>query len=329
MKTKLPNFDVLREQLCFDRVLEHYGIELQPTLKNPHQLGGSCPLPNHGEDRTKKQFSVNTTMKVFHCFGCGASGSILDFIALMQGKDPLVGLELREGLLTVSEQLLATSSTSFVNEDASLPTPPVKTEAELPVLVNAPLDFALKLDPGHESLTNSLGLAKPTIERFGLGYCQRGKFASRIAAPLHLPGGSIVGYCGVEFDESSPQYLWPDDERVREEVCYRFDRSAFLYNGQRFFGQPPVDRLIVTPHLIELWRLEQSLCKSKVPYCVSTMGETLSQAQEDLISQILNPEHGEILLAVLPEHEAFAHKVVAQLSRRHFCRWATVDELLA
>ncbi len=319
---------MLREQLRFDRVLEHYGIELQPTQKNPHQLGGGCPLPNHGEDRTKKQFSVNSTMKVFHCFGCGASGSILDFIALMQGKDPLVGLELREGLLAVSEQLLATSSTNVGDGDDSQSGSSVKNEAELPTLVNAPLDFALKLDPEHESLSNALGLTAATIERFGLGYCQRGKFASRIAAPLHLPSGSIVGYCGIGSDGVSPRYLWPDDERVREEICYRFDRSAFLYNGERFFGKPPVDRLIVTPHLPELWRLEQALSTSEVSFCVSTMGESLSQAQIDLISQILDPEHGAILVAVLPEHEAYAHEVIAKLSHRHFCRWETIDSLL-
>ena len=62
-------------------------IERETTVRFSHQGGrrymGLCPLPSHRD--SKPSFSVsmlgdgNSTVWVYHCFGCGNKGTILDF----------------------------------------------------------------------------------------------------------------------------------------------------------------------------------------------------------------------------------------------------------
>jgi|SRR5580700_2528305 DNA primase len=73
-------------------VLEHYRIhELRRSGQN--QLRGRCPL-HGGEGR--ETFHVNTAEQVFHCFSCGAGGSVLDLVAAVEG------CELREAAQKLS-----------------------------------------------------------------------------------------------------------------------------------------------------------------------------------------------------------------------------------
>src|SRR4051812_48111468 len=62
-------------------VLEKYRIqELRRSGQN--QLRGRCPL--HGGEG-QETFHVNTAEQVFHCFSCGAGGSVLDLVAAVEG----------------------------------------------------------------------------------------------------------------------------------------------------------------------------------------------------------------------------------------------------
>jgi DNA primase len=70
------------------------------------------------------------------------------------------------------------------------------------VVVNAPLNFALKnLNADHFNLVNR-GLTKEAIACFGLGYCSKGLLSGRIAIPIPDRGGKLIGYTGRIADDT-------------------------------------------------------------------------------------------------------------------------------
>ena len=74
-------FAAIKQAVPLTAVLEHYGIdELRRSGRN--QWRGRCPL-HGGEGR--ESFHVNTAEQVFHCFSCGAGGSVLDLVAAVEG----------------------------------------------------------------------------------------------------------------------------------------------------------------------------------------------------------------------------------------------------
>jgi DNA primase len=92
--------------------------------------------------------------------------------------------------------------------------------------VNVPLKFALKyLDLAHPYLVER-GLTQGTIADFGLGYCQKGIMAGRIAIPIHNEHGELVAYAGrVPGDppEGEGKYKFP----------MGFHKSSVVYNLHR------------------------------------------------------------------------------------------------
>ena len=60
---------------------------------------------------------------------------------------------------------------------------------------NKPLGFALKLDPDHPYLVER-GISPELVERFGLGFCEKGIMAGRVCIPIHNADGQLVAYAG-------------------------------------------------------------------------------------------------------------------------------------
>lgn len=70
---------ITREEIIADNpiedVIRSYGVTLTPVKNKPEMLG-ICPLHN---EKTPS-FYVNIDKQTFHCFGCGAGGSVIDFV---------------------------------------------------------------------------------------------------------------------------------------------------------------------------------------------------------------------------------------------------------
>jgi len=69
-----PDFDAIKKTTDIVRVVESCGIALK---KSGADYVGKCPF--HEDD--KASLSVNATKGVFHCFGCGAKGNVIQFVA--------------------------------------------------------------------------------------------------------------------------------------------------------------------------------------------------------------------------------------------------------
>ena len=192
------NFKDLRTRLSFEDVLRHYGVEVK-RKGNQHQ--GFCPLPNHKGKKNSPSFSANLERGIFKCFGCGASGNVLEFAAMMENVDLEDGAAFRKVAVELQKQ--------FCPEVERTPIGGKPTEAErkpepneLPVVINPPLDFELKgLDQDHPYLRGR-GFASETIGYFGLGFCSRGLLKDRVAIPLHDHEGKLIGYAGTTLSQS-------------------------------------------------------------------------------------------------------------------------------
>lgn len=70
-------YEAIKRSVPLLTVPEYYRIpELRRSGK--HRLRGRCPL-HGGEGR--ETFHVETAGQIFHCFSCGAGGSVLDLVA--------------------------------------------------------------------------------------------------------------------------------------------------------------------------------------------------------------------------------------------------------
>lgn len=314
------NFKELRSKLRFEDVLRHYKIEVR---RKGDQHQGFCPLPGHGENRKSPSFSANLERGIFHCFGCGAKGNVLEFACLMAGADPkdgnalrAVAVELQQTFFPRGENTRQPSDEARVNEPRS---------AAAPVKVNEPLNFELKdLDAGHPYLA-SRGITRETALFFGLGACSRGFLKDRLAIPLHGQDGKLIGYAGRVLDdgtvsEDNPRYRFPS-RREHGGAIYTFDKSLFVYNGHRV--KAPCDDLVVVQGFPAVWWLHQN----GYPASVALMGAECSEEQTEAVSGLLAPS-GRLWLMTdgTDLGDGLARIVLGRFARRHFVRWVRLSE---
>ena len=72
------DFEALKAQADFRTVLAHYGF----AAGRGDQFTIRCPFH---DDRTPS-CSINVSKGLFHCFGCPASGNVLDFVHRMEAR---------------------------------------------------------------------------------------------------------------------------------------------------------------------------------------------------------------------------------------------------
>ncbi|MCL2609777.1 MAG: CHC2 zinc finger domain-containing protein, partial [Treponema sp.] len=74
--------DEIHRRLDAISVVEGY-IRLE---KRGGRYWGRCPFHGGGQERTPS-LTVDPDKKLYHCFGCGKGGSILDFVMEMDKTD--------------------------------------------------------------------------------------------------------------------------------------------------------------------------------------------------------------------------------------------------
>ncbi len=208
---------------------------------------GLCPFHN---EKTPS-FHVSPEKQVYHCFGCGAGGSVINFI--MQ-----------------AENLTFTDAVKFLGERAGISIPDdnsyddriAKQRQRLLEANKAAARFfydVLLSDDGKDarSYLLSRGLSVETITKFGLGFApdswdrltkhlkglgfsdyeimdsglvtQRqdkksyyDRFRNRVMFPIFDVRGNVIAFGGRVMDDSKPKYLNSSDTRV-------FDKSSNLF----------------------------------------------------------------------------------------------------
>lgn len=247
------DFAAIKQSVPLAPLLRRYQVKLRRSGRD--QYRGCCPI--HG-GQGRDAFHANLTRNIFHCFSCGAGGSVLDFVAAMEG------CSLRQAAL------------QLVSETAA-PIQPVTAAPTARQLVTkkskapAALGFALRgIDSSHPYLA-SRGIQRATAEQFGVGlYRGSGIFSGRLVIPIHNQRGELVAYCGRALDRSQPRYRFPSG----------FAKSEILFNLHRATatGQPEV---VVVEGFFDCLKLHQA----GVPAVVALMGAALYEAQQRALLQ--------------------------------------------
>ena len=77
MTSQRVDLKTLKRQADFPTILAHYGLTAEGR---GNQIKILCPF--HAESRAS--CSINVEKRLFHCFGCDASGNALDFVHRME-----------------------------------------------------------------------------------------------------------------------------------------------------------------------------------------------------------------------------------------------------
>jgi DNA primase len=244
-------FAAIKRAVPLAAVLERYRINgLRRSGQN--QLRGRCPL-HGGEGR--ETFHVNTAAQVFHCFSCGAGGSVLDLVAAIEGC----------GVRAAAEKL---SEWRSLLGDLAPPQKPTVTKKTRSV---PPLRFRLRgVDVRHPYLA-SRGIRAATASEFGIGfYAGPGLMSQRLVIPIEDEAGRLVSYGGRSLDGSEPRYRFPAG----------FGKSRVLFNLHRAAatGQATV---IVVEGFFDCLKVYQAGFGS----VVALMGSALYEPQRRLLVQ--------------------------------------------
>lgn len=240
------DFAAVKQHLGLAPVLRHYQVPLRQSGRD--QYRGRCPI-HQGDSR--EAFHANLTRNIFHCFSCGAGGTVLDFVAAMEH------CTLRQAALKL--QVMAEP---IGCRPAAAMMQLVTKKSKVPL----PLHFTLRhIDSTHPYL-KARGIETATAKKFGIGvYRGAGMFSGRLVIPIHDARGELTAYCGRALDGTQPRYRFPSG----------FPKSELLFNLHRAaaVGQHAV---MVVEGFFDCLKLHQAGIQS----AVALMGTALYPPQQ-------------------------------------------------
>lgn len=317
------DFAYVKANADFPAILAHYGITLPPRS----QKSVKVPCLFHDDDHPS--LSINLAKQVFHCFGCGAEGDVIEFVRLAEHLegDPrraaarvaeLSGSALASGDRQTrrKEPERAPKKPREAREgtDPGKPPSPAPRAAERPpqapeAPVNPPLRFRLTLEPDHPYL-RARGFPPDLARTYGLGLATRGLLAGRIAIPIHSERGELIAYAG-RFPAAQG---WPEGED-KYKLPDGFKKRHVLFNLSRVLARtaPPRHIVLVEGYFGALWLDHQGYD------AVALMGSRISPEQLGLLAQVGTDRLTVLLDGDAPGREAVG-ELVPLLARSFFVR---------
>ena len=325
----LLDFSKVRQAIKFADVLAHY--DLTPE-KSGNQIKIHCPF----HDDSTPSLSINLEKGIFKCFGCGAEGNVLDFIAQMENftENPTFSAA-RHGL-----EIMGLDQASFTKDGNGAETPknarraskrgktangtapaaktpqtasqPVSEDVTPPPTQNEVIDLELKLDPTHSFLATR-GISPEVATTFGMGFCTRGLMRNRIAIPIHNAAGELVAFTGRWALESDP----PENEN-KYKLPKGFHKGLELYNLHRALAFEK-RYVVVVEGIWSVLRLHQA----GIP-AVALFGTSCSAVQAELLGQ--HYRHAVVILDGDEAGQKAAPVVVHALSQHVYVRTITLAD---
>jgi DNA primase len=316
---KFVDFRAIKSAVGMQQVLDRYNLTATLT-RGKDGLTGPCPMRKTGGPA---QMRVSLTGNYWGCLSdCRCGGSVIDFVARMEGVAPAEAAVLIARWFGLDAERPGAVAPQPGREVAArpgtqAPPGPARAGPGAPEEAgeNRPLPFRLELDPSHPYLAER-GLSPATAAEFGMGLCARGVMAGRVAIPISDAGGRLVGYAGRwpgEPPAGTPKYRLPDG----------FRRSLEVYRLAEALREPPGRPWVIVGGYFDAARFWQL----GIRRCVAVMGSSMSQAQEAILSRHLSPTSQAVV--VLNEDEAGRRgreDIVRRLSSRAFVRLVTFPE---
>jgi DNA primase len=248
------DFGQVKKEADFEQILRHYGLKAFGAGTQRMVL---CPF--HKD--TNPSCSVHLERNVFNCFGCGAHGSVLDFVALIENAP------LQDAAARIAEICGLSDDRSLSYASRSKPHK-IEREDDGEYRPLQPLPFRLTLDPSHPYLAKR-GIGRELAAAFGLGYCSHGTMKGRICIPIHDEHGTLVAYAGRWASSEVPQGV------PKYELPRGFEKHRVLFSLHRIAG---AEHVAVVEGYWSVFRLHAFGLPT-----VALMGRTLSTQQETLL----------------------------------------------
>ena len=240
------NFQSIKQKVSLESMLRHYCVNLRRSGKDQHR--GRCPI-HRGEGR--EAFHANLVRNVFHCFACGAGGTVLDFVAAMEHCS----------LYDAAQKLQAMAGSS----GQVTPTANNKELVTKRKRVSSPLPFTLRgVDYAHPYLADR-GISHETALTFGVGfYAGPGLMHRRLVIPIHNACGELIAYCGRSVDQTQPRYRVPAGF-AKSEILFNMHRAAIVEEST----------VVIVEGFFDCMKVHQSA----IPSVVALMGAVLYEPQ--------------------------------------------------
>jgi len=272
-------------------IVEVIGSRVQ-LKKAGREFKACCPFHNE----KSASFWVSPEKQFYHCFGCGAHGTVLRF--LME-HDHMAFPE-------AVEELATRLGLDVPHEGSNVPGGPRRVDEPLYDVMGRVSRFyveALARDERAQQYVARRGLDRETVEKFGIGYApnswsevlrrfgggndearrvladlgliierERGqirdgerhydRFRDRIMFPIRDGRGRIIAFGGRILDQGEPKYL-----NSPETVLFHKGRELYgLYEARR--ARSNLKRLLIVEGYMDAVRLHQY----GINYAVATLG---------------------------------------------------------
>jgi len=267
-------------------------IERHVPLKRAGREFQAC-CPFH-EEKTPS-FTVSPQKQFYHCFGCGAHGSVIGFMMNYEGlefTDAVEELAKHAGLTVPreagrqkrpAESLYATLDAAASYYQEQLRSHPEAAEylKKRGLSGEIALEFNIGFAPsGWDGLIKHLGGAKEKLallQRAGmLSEGKSGtydKFRHRIMFPIHDRRGRVIAFGGRALSDDGPKYL----NSPETELFHKSRELYGLYLARK--SQSRLERLIVVEGYMDVVALAQFGFSN----CVATLGTATTSQHAELV----------------------------------------------
>jgi replicative DNA helicase/5S rRNA maturation endonuclease (ribonuclease M5) len=250
----LDNFELIKERLNIMDVIQ----ETVPLKRNGKVWKGLCPF--HAEQTPS--FTVYPQDKRFHCFGCRAGGTVIDFLMIRENiKDPHSILELISSAYNI---VLSGMNAEAGKKRKAIIQSNRKTVAELYRAVS-----------GAEQYIINRGISKETSKTFGLGYDAN---KNALIIPFLNTYGEVVGISERNLNDTGPKYINSAENEV-------FKKSQLLYGLDK--ARKHINEKI---YIVEGYFDVMALHEMGEPVAVAYCGQSLTDGQAHLLSKYMTKE---------------------------------------
>ncbi len=262
-----------------------------PLKRAGREFQACCPF----HDEKTPSFTVSPQKQFYHCFGCGAHGSVIGFLMNYEGLEFVDAVEdlARHAGLTVPREASRKAQPSVglyevMEAVASFYQEQLKTSQEaIDYLKKRGLsgevakEFGVGFAPaGWDNLIKCLGgdeKKRLLLQRGGL--LSEGKsgsydkFRHRIMFPIHDRRGRVIGFGGRALDDDGPKYL----NSPETELFHKGRELYGLYLARK--SQAKLDQIIVVEGYMDVAALAQFGLRN----CVATLGTATTGDQAELL----------------------------------------------
>jgi DNA primase len=261
-----------------------------PLKKAGREYKACCPFHNE----KSPSFSVSAEKQFYHCFGCGAHGTVIGFLMQyekMEFLDAVADLAQRAGLELPREaqaprdpgsadlhELMLQAARFFEQNLADNPRAQAYVQRRgLDAKISAKFglgyapdawEVLLKRFGTHEEQRRRLLQVGLILERSGertSGFYDR--FRDRLMFPIRDSRGRVIGFGGRVIDQGEPKYM-----NSPETPLFHKGRELYgLYEARQARGD--LKRLLIVEGYMDVVRLHQA----GITYAVATLGTATTQ----------------------------------------------------